>query len=331
MRVTQYSAIEPYKNNLQEISQRQVNNQMRIATGKDIQSIGDAPDRIPDIKKLSSLISSNENFLTIIENQISEFQYSDNQLQSISDIIQKTRQTAIDATQVGNTGNIPVLATVIKGYMEDMINNANADYNGSFLYAGTKTNADSFDSSIPNSNNLPFELIQDTPTASNPSGLKVVFKGNFEDKVINKDQNSNEVINTKADEIFGTGGTEFFDTMINLYNLLEYRDDGTPRTSSDVFSREETGKLSNLQKQISDFSAQIDKTIAQNGARSNRFDALRLQITDENTYLKDLLSLKQDTDVASVSLELAKDQNALQYALKVGGNIIPTSLLNFLS
>ncbi|HPD32942.1 MAG TPA: hypothetical protein P5545_00775 [Bacteroidota bacterium] len=330
MRVTQYSAIEPYKNNLQEIGQRLLNNQMRIATGKDIQSIGDAPDRIPDIKKLSSLISSNENFLTIIENQISEFQYSDNQLQGISDIIQKTRQTAIDATQVGNTGNIPVLATVIKGYIEDMINNANADYNGRFLYAGTKTNSDSFDPTVPNSNNLPFELIQDTPTSSNPSGLKVVFKGNFEDKVINKDQNSSEVINTKADEIFGAGGTEFFDTMINLYNLLEYRTDGTPRTSSDVFSQEEIGKLNNLQKQISDFSAQIDKTIAQNGARSNRFDALRLQITDENTYLKDLLSSKQDTDVANVSLELAKDQNALQYALQVGGRIIPTSLLNFL-
>jgi len=330
MRVTQYSAIEPYKNNLQEIGQRLLNNQMRIATGKDIQSIGDAPDRIPDIKKLSSLISSNENFLTIIENQISEFQYSDNQLQGISDIIQKTRQTAIDATQVGNTGNIPVLATVIKGYIEDMIKNANADYNGRFLYAGTKTNSDSFDPTVPNSNNLPFELIQDTPTSSNPSGLKVVFKGNFEDKVINKDQNSSEVINTKADEIFGAGGTEFFDTMINLYNLLEYRTDGTPRTSSDVFSQEEIGKLNNLQKQISDFSAQIDKTIAQNGARSNRFDALRLQITDENTYLKDLLSSKQDTDVASVSLELAKDQNALQYALQVGGRIIPTSLLNFL-
>ncbi len=330
MRVTQYSAIEPYKNNLQEIGQRLLNNQMRIATGKDIQSIGDAPDRIPDIKKLSSLISSNEKFLTIIENQISEFQYSDNQLQGISDIIQKTRQTAIDATQVGNTGNIPVLATVIKGYIEDMINNANADYNGRFLYAGTKTNSDSFDPTVPNSNNLPFELIQDTPTSSNPSGLKVVFKGNFEDKVINKDQNSSEVINTKADEIFGAGGTEFFDTMINLYNLLEYRTDGTPRTSSDVFSQEEIGKLNNLQKQISDFSAQIDKTIAQNGARSNRFDALRLQITDENTYLKDLLSSKQDTDVANVSLELAKDQNALQYALQVGGRIIPTSLLNFL-
>ncbi|HRT67251.1 MAG TPA: hypothetical protein P5216_00760, partial [Bacteroidota bacterium] len=320
----------PYKNNLQEIGQRLLNNQMRIATGKDIQSIGDAPDRIPDIKKLSSLISSNEKFLTIIENQISEFQYSDNQLQGISDIIQKTRQTAIDATQVGNTGNIPVLATVIKGYIEDMINNANADYNGRFLYAGTKTNSDSFDPTVPNSNNLPFELIQDTPTSSNPSGLKVVFKGNFEDKVINKDQNSSEVINTKADEIFGAGGTEFFDTMINLYNLLEYRTDGTPRTSSDVFSQEEIGKLNNLQKQISDFSAQIDKTIAQNGARSNRFDALRLQITDENTYLKDLLSSKQDTDVANVSLELAKDQNALQYALQVGGRIIPTSLLNFL-
>ncbi len=85
-----------------------------------------------------------------------------------------------------------------------------------------------------------------------------------------------------------------------------------------------------MQEKISNFSKQIDQTIARNAARSNRFDTLKLQITEENTRLGDYLSSKQDADVANVSLELAKDSNALQYALQVGGNIIPMSLLNFL-
>lgn len=330
MRVTQYTAIEPYKNNLQEIGQRQVNNQMRIATGRDIQNIGDAPEKVADIKKMNSIISGNNDFISIIENQISEFQFAEIQLQGISDLIQKTRQTAIDATQVGNSGNIPVLATQVKGFIDDMIRNANADNNGSFLFSGTKTKAESFDPLLPNTNNLPFELIQNAPTVANPSGYSVVFKGNFEDKVINKDQGTSDVVNTKADEIFGTGGLQFFDTIISLYNVLAYKSDGTQRTSADVLTQAEIGKLNDLQKQIADYSEQIDQTISRNAARSNRFDTLRLQITDENTRLKDYLSTKQDTDVASVSLELAKDQNALQYALQVGGNIIPISLLNFL-
>lgn len=330
MRVTQNSAIEPYKNNLQEIGQRQVNNQMRIATGKDIQNLGDAPERVSDIKKLNSIISSNNEFIKVIENQISEFQFAEIQLQGISDLIQKTRQTAIDATQVGNSGNIPVLATIVKGFIEDMIRNANADNNGSFLFSGTKTKPESFDPLLPNTNDMPFELVQDAPTLDNPSGLSVVFKGNLEDKIINKDNSTFEVVNTKADEIFGNSGNEFFDVMINLYNLLAFKSDGTQRTTTDVFTQDELGKLNSIQAQIADFSEYIDQTIARNAARSNRFDTLRLQITEENIRLGDFLSSKQDTDVASVSLELAKDQNALQYALQVGGNIIPLSLLNFL-
>ncbi|HAW09301.1 MAG TPA: hypothetical protein DCW42_09115 [Bacteroidetes bacterium] len=330
MRVTQYSALEPYKKNLQEIQQRQVSNQMRIATGKDILNLSDSPDKIPDIKKLSSIISSNKEFIKIIENQISEFQFSEIQMQGISDLMQKTQQTSIDATQVGNAGNLPILANTVKGYIEDIIRNANSDYNGSFLYAGTKTKPESFDTAIPNTNDMPFELVQNPPTATNPSGLSVVFKGNFEDKAINKDSTSSDVINTKADEIFGTGGTQFFDSIISLYNLLAYKSDGTKRTSSDLLTKEESGKLNDLQEKISNFSKQIDQTIARNAARSNRFDTLKLQITEENTRLGDYLSSKQDADVANVSLELAKDSNALQYALQVGGNIIPMSLLNFL-
>ncbi len=330
MRVAQFSIIEPFKQNLEGIQNQLFKDQIRMSTGKEIVGLGDSPDKIPDIKKLSSLITQNNDYMTILDDQLSQFQQSETSLQGISDNMEKIRQIAVDGTQVGNMGNLSVLANYVKGIITDIIRNANTDYNGSFLFAGTKTKASSFDPSIPNTNDMPFELVEGTPTNNNPSGLQVVFKGNQDAKIINKDQGTSELVNTTSEEIFGKNGTEAFDSLINLYNVLAYRSDGQPRQSTDVLTTDEVNTLNKYQSQIAGFSNQINQVISRNGGRSNRLQILHDQINEENTRLSEYLSTKQDTDFAKTSLDLSKDQYSLQYALQVGAKTLQTSLLDFL-
>ncbi len=331
MRVTQYSVINPYKQNLEDIQQRRYENQLRMSTGKEILSLGDAPEKIAPIKKLTSLIKQNGEYLDNLEEQISQFQQTENYLNAIADKMEKIRQIAIDGTQVGNMGNLSVLGNYIKGIITDIIRDGNADYNGSFLFAGTKTKAESFDESLPNGNDMPFELVEAEPTDTNPSGLSVVFKGNQENKILNKDQKATEIVNTKSQEIFGVNGTGAFEQMIALYNLVTYNpDDGTTRGVNNVLAVDEVNKMNEIQKKIADYSYAINQTTSRNGARSNRFQILRDQISEENLRLEGYLSQKSDADVAKTALNLSKDEYALQYALQVGGNLLQNSLFDFI-
>lgn len=330
MRVTQFSVVNPYKQNLEDIQNRRFKNQIKMSTGKEIIGLGDAPEKIPNVKKISSLIQQNDDYLKILDDQIGQFQQTENYLQAISDKIKKIRQLAIDGTQVGNMGNLSVLGNYIKGIITDIARDANADYNGSFLFAGTKTKADSFDPSIPNFNGMPFELIEGESTAENRSGLTVVFKGNQESRILNKDQKTSEKVNTTSDEIFGKNGTELFSSLIDLYNLVMYNEDGSVRGVNDVLRVDEVDKLNIIQEKIANFSYKINQITSRNGGRANRFQILRDQIYEENDRLKEFLSQKNDADIAKTALELSKDEYALQYSLQVGGRILQNSLFDFL-
>ncbi|HPI19970.1 MAG TPA: hypothetical protein PKY56_06320, partial [Candidatus Kapabacteria bacterium] len=70
---------------------------------------------------------------------------------------------------------------------------------------------------------------------------------------------------------------------------------------------------------------------ARNGSRINRLGAISLQMTEENTRLKEYRSLQADTDVASSAIKLSQDETALNYALQVGSRLIQQTLFDFLS
>jgi len=330
MRVTQNSSFIPFQSSIEDIQLRLTKEQARMSSGKQIISISDAPKDIVDVKKLSENISRNEQYQNNIGSALQE-------LMSVSDILDSTiqkftdiRNIALDATQTGNIGNLPVLATSIQVILQDIIKDANSDFNGKLLFSGTKTTLDSITPTPPQTNSSPFELIKDTPTATNPSGFIVVFKGNVKDIEIQKDSKSTEVINTKANEIFGTGGTSAMQNVIDLYNLLMYKSDGSKRTDKDLLNKEDLGKLDAYQKNITDNLQKMESANSINGSRINRLQAVTDQITSENIRLNEVKSKLEDTDVAQTAINLARENTALQYTLQVGSKLVQQSLFDFL-
>ena len=177
---------------------------------------------------------------------------------------------------------------------------------------------------------MPFEIIQGTSTPDNFSGLEIVFKGNFEDREIIKDAQANEIINIKADEIFGENGTAVFEAIIDIYNLFTYNSDGTTRGLNDQFTLEDMGKFDEYQQKIAYIYDDLVNVTARNGARIDRLSAIGDQLNFENTRLKELRSAAEDTDMAASTLNLMKEETALQYTLQVGARLIPQSLFDFL-
>ena len=329
MRITNKLVYIPYQQNLESIQNRRFKEQIRLSTGESIVNMADAPEKLNNVKRMTALINRNEQYFRNIDKAMGELRTIDDQLQSMTDQVTEIRQVVIDATHVGHKGATETLAQYVKGILEDMITKSNSEYNGQYIFSGTKTTPNSLDKTPEAQNDLPFELVEGTPSADNPSGLQIVFKGNNKSREILKDDKSTEVINTKAEDVFGAGSTELFERMIDLYNIMAYDENGNKRGGTPL-TREEVGKMSDLQKDIVMVFERLNKAAAQNGAKLNRLESIQLQLQEENTRLEEIRSIDRDTDVTKAVINLQKEDTALNYSLSIGARLLPQSLFDFL-
>ncbi len=330
MRITTNSQAATYQSNLFQVQERVDQSNQRIATGKDIIRIADAPGKIVDIQQLTTHIERNTQYKKSIDEATGELSTVESSLETFSGKLSDIREIVIKASETSNTDKLPVLANQIKQLLTDMVKEANHDYNGRFTFAGTKTTPESIVPVPPQVTKEPFELIEGPATAANPSGLQVVFKGNFQDRVINKSATSTEVVNSKADAAFGSGGVGVFETAIKLVNHLQYRSDGSSRTTTEQFSIGEQRTLQGYTSELFDIIQKVDEEIGRVGGRISRLSALSEQITTENTNLGELRSQSEDTNMPEAILQLKKNENALQFSLQIGARLFGQSLLDFL-
>lgn len=331
MRVTNNASIDPYLRQLNLTQERKYKGDLQTATGSRIITLSDGPVSVVNTKQVAEKMDRNKKYLNNINEAYNEMQAVNDSLDGLQEKIGTIRQMAVDATQTGNMGNLDALAIDIKGYLDDFIKLSNTDFKGKFLYSGTLTNEDSIAKTGLGTNKNPYELVQGESTKDNPSGLKVIFKGNYDTRSINKDSTTTEVINTSADKVFGDNATEAFDAIIGLYNTLAYTETGEKRTKESVVSITDTGNLNKYQKILGDFSDTIAKANSINGAKMNRLDSIRSQMQEENIRLKSLKSEYSDTDYSAVALQLKKDEAILSYTLSIGSKILNNSLMDFLS
>ncbi|MDX9790902.1 MAG: hypothetical protein WC313_11385 [Candidatus Kapaibacterium sp.] len=334
MRITNKSAYSKFLGQIEQIQNNKLKEETRLITGKKIVGIEDEPERLAEVKLLSSKISRNNGYHLNLEQSLAEMRTVMDNIEAMSDKVKEIRQLSIDAIQPGAVHTLSTYSSQIKGLLNDIINIANSDFNGKTLFSGTATTPLSLkiapDDAVYSSNNLPFELIVvNPPTAENPSGMKVIFKGNNQDRIINKDANSPEIINVKSKEIFGEN-LELFNDIIGIYNRLMYNSDGTIRNDNDFITEQDSELIENFQKTLFDKDSQITGATSLFGAKYNRLDSLSRQIQNENVRLNEIKSYKSDTDVAKTTIALKMEETALMYSLQVGSRIMQNSLFDFL-
>lgn len=330
MRISNKSVYIPYQRNLTNVQERKFKEEVRLSTGNDIVNIADKPDKLVDVKQLLSRITENEQYIDVIEQATGEMTAAEAYLEKISDNIRLIRERGIDATQTGNTDSTFGIANYVRGLLDDIITSANGDFNGKYLFAGTKTTPNAIDPENANSTTHPFVIIEGEPDENNPSGLKVEFRGNLKGRFINKDRHSEEQINITADEIFGEGGDEVFNTIVDMYNLLAYNSEGEKRQDEDVWTKADTGKLDSIQQKLHDIDVTINHSTSKNGTRYARLESIRDIIMSENTRLREFQSIKTDTDYAKTAVDLKQEETSLLYSLQVGARMFQNSLFDFL-
>lgn len=332
MRITSNAIYSQFSSNLRSIQERQARDNIRVYTGKNMVDLADDPSAVNDIQYFTENINRNNNYIKNIDSTLDEQLSTEGALENIANTLDEVRSTGIQAMEVGNQDKLPVLGESVKKLLTSMVNTANNQYNGAYTLAGTKTTAQALTPTAPEITKLPFELVLDTPTSSNPSGLRVTFKGNFSSRNINVGPNASEEVNSTADDAFGTGGVEAFNNVIKLYNTLTYKPDGTLRSTGDKagLTKNERDAISDEIVGINNSMELVNQETGRMGARQARLQNLRDLMNEDNSRMKEFRSQKEDTDVAQAIMEMQKDETALQYSLKVGSKLMSQSLLDFL-
>jgi len=330
MRVTQFSKYTPYLSNLEEIQSRKYLNELRLSTGKQIVDISETPDLLVQKKRFENQINLHQQYKKNIEYAINFVQHTTDTIETIANNVQKIREIAISATQIGASQDVSTLGKQIRGLLDDIINNLNSNFDGQFIFAGNLLTPDAIAQPPGSNNNLPFEIIQETPSTDNPSGLKVIFKGNTKKLVVNTGKFTSEALNTTADELFSDTLLSDLNKVVDLYNLLVYNKDGTLRKETDLFNTDDLSKLNNYQKEIGQMYDRLNRANARNGALINRLEAQKDQTASLLTAFEGYRSKVADTDYASATIQLTKDQSTLQFALQVGARLTQATLFDFL-
>ena len=327
MRISTRMGYNTLANNIGRLQEQNYFDSLRQATGKDIQCIADAPTRLMDSKKLIAQKNMKENYMFHNDYTISEMKYGEDIARAIADDMQKIRELAITSTSVIIDGTVNTLAIYIKGIVNDMIRNANSDFNGKYLFSGTMTTPNSITNANPGINNMPFEIIEDPNTGR----FEVVFKGNNDERRVNKDSHSNEVINITANQLFGADGIDYFSPIIEIYNIIQYKQ-GTNevRDVYDFLTREEIQQIADLQAIVAKNIESIDRETAIFAARRDRVENVNLQMTEEVVRLKEVISLKEDVDMVQLLTRLAQEENALQYSLNAAAKVHQYSLFKYI-
>ncbi|MCX7908864.1 MAG: hypothetical protein N2560_05020 [Ignavibacteria bacterium] len=330
MRVTQFSKYIPIQSSIQEIQSRKHLNELRLATGKQVVDISDTPNLLVQKKRFENQINQQQQYRKNIDYSINFLQHTIDTLDTISSNVQKIREVAISSTQIGVAQDVSTLGKQIRGLLDDIIKDLNSDFDGQFLFAGNVLNSEDIVSPPSSANKLPFEIVQDPPSSENPSGLRVIFKGNTKKIIVNTSKVSAEIINTTADELFGDETLVALNKVIELYNLLTYNKDGSLRGPNDLFNTEDLSKLNDYQKEIGKMYDKINSVNSRNGILLSRFEALKDQSATLLTALEGYKSKVSDTDYAATTIQLNKDQTALQFTLQVAARLTQVTLFDFL-
>ena len=303
-RITTLMTAHNTLDNLSVAYNRLTQTQNEMSTGKKINQPSDDPFGMSQIISDQGQLGS----LTTYSNNVSDGQAwteaGQSALGNISSIVQRVRELVVSASNgTHNPTDLRNDAAEIKQLIAGVKQEANTQYNGQYIFAGT-ANVAPYQSATG-------DLYQGN---SGPAGQIMRQIGPGTSVQVNADLSS--VLGSGS---AGAGGADgkLLDTLNTVYN------DMMSGNSSALGGNDLTAMDTNFNALTS-----MESSL---GATTNRLQLAASRIQSLQTADTQALSNVRDADMAQVAIDYSTQQAAYTAALKAGANIVQESLLNFLN
>jgi flagellar hook-associated protein 3 FlgL len=307
-RVTQNMTTSALLSNLNDLTGRMGRTQTSISSGKQITKPSDDPLGTQRDLGLRGALQGAQQQQRNVDQANGWLQSTDSALADIGDVINRVRELTVQgASDSLGDQQRSAIALEIDQLIDSVKDSANATFQGTFVFGGTKTTTSPY-SNIPLSPGpppVPNDAYQgDAGTIARSIGPGISVQ-----------------VNTDISALLGSGGGDgkLIDTMRQIATDLR-------SGSSTGFNALRNGDL----KALTDNQDSLNQSRATVGATMSRLDSAKSRLQDIETTTTKLLSETEDTDLAKAILELTNQQNVYQAALRSGASIIQPSLLDFL-
>jgi len=201
------------------------------------------------------------------------------------------------------------LAQDVDGLISELVDLANTQYDGRYIFAGLKTLT------------RPFVL---TENASPPSYV-VTYEGDTGQKRIEVEPGTTMQINTNGEEAFMNGipeanGRNLFEILVALRDHL-LAGDASATFQDDIAS--DIAATQAAQDRIMNLVTGI-------GAKVRRLDRVSMKLSQDEVELEALLSKTEDADVFKAITDLQLQETVYRAALGAAAGIMQTSLVDYL-
>jgi len=292
MRVTELTVIKNLIENINKTRERLNETQLKIATGKNINTVSDDPYVANSVMNLRSMINRNDRFQKNINDSIDFLTATGDAVDNFINTLTDVKSLLVEIANPARQPDYQTYANRLNELFKQLLDSVNTRFRGKYIFNGTKTDVKPFDYN-ENTDFLSVDL----------SNGVIEFEVN--DGVYEK-------VNFTVEELFG--GREIFDLILQIKNLLR---NGTRPSDS-------------LLQRFNEIFEFIVSQASNVGALMNRFLLLQKQIEKQNTILREILSIRQDTDMAQQAINLQRDRLILESAYAVAGRIVQKTIIDYL-
>ena len=292
MRVTNRSIFESIKYNLGTISD-ELNKANEVAsTGKRINKLSDDPVGLTQSLSIQSSLANIEQMQRNIDYGQSWLNSSESALTSVSNILSDTKALCVQmASGTVGADQRAAAAENVQNNLDEIVSLANTNVNGSYIFAGSKTDT------------VPFD--------QDETG-NVTYEGDNTAFSIKISNNASIEIGSDGQAVFGT----LFTTLSDLKTALQ---------NNDVTGIQDA--MGKLDDSMNDISAKISDI----GSKTDRMDIKKNIFQDLNLTDTTRLSTIEDADMAQAIMDVSAAQLTYQAALASSSKVMSLSLVDYLT
>lgn len=266
----------------------------QVSTGRRIQRPSDAPDEIGELLRVRSDLAVLTQRQAAADAALPGMQASDSALGDIATALHEVRTFALQAqNSTASTEQRQVLGDQIDHIRTRMVDLANTQVSGRYLFAGTNTDIQPFSAGPAVNYTGNNSSLQASLTAGPPFDTSVT---------------GGALLNRR-------GGTDLFQNLSDLAAAIRSGDSSTITTG-----------LTGLDEDIHN----VVRLRADMGARIQYVNAAKQKLGDDLAAAQQHQSKVQDADLASALLDARSAENAHEAALAMAGRIDRPSLLDYL-
>ena len=318
MRVTGKMLANNLLRNLNQSSNRMVQIQNQMSTGSRINKPSDDPVGVETVMRLKSTLASMEQWKKNISEGLSYMQSIEGTLDGMTAMMHRLRELGVQgATGTTTPDDKRKVETEVSQIIQQFELMANTQFNGKYVFSGTRTN---------------IETITNRQVTLNAGNYEFSWGGNGNPINIEIGPGIVIDISVSGEELFGVnppgvGDNRTSELLTTLYKLRDALHNNDYAAINEVL-----GKDGDWSDPLT-LSSQLEVLLRVRGdlgARTNRLETMQSQLETNLLNTRENLSIVADIDMAEAIIQYKSLQNVYQAALSVGAQIIQPSLVDFI-